>query len=343
MGRRRADRDRRRAQGELDGLPHPWPERRAGAPRSARRRHDASPASSIPPHEWRTGPCRRRRRSAARPWPSRAAAWPTAATTWSTARSCSCRSARRATRSRARTPQGVVGPNLDEAWQQADKDGLGRSTYEGLVHQQILHPSNDPQVDPQTGKPYPQPMPANLVTGQDAKDVAAYVAQAAAAPGEDGGRLAQVGAAEVRRGRDRPRAARSRIPADPCGALAYEFGSAEAPAGQLTIDSQNEASIPHNIALEGDGVDEVGPEVTGRRRRRRSRSTSSRASTRSTAPCPATARAAWRARSPSSRAAAPRPLPAAVRRLAGRGCRLRLVAVVLLRRVPEEEAPARRP
>jgi plastocyanin len=156
--------------------------------------------------------------------------------------------------------QGVVGPDLDQAWQQAEKDGLGRSTYEGIVHQQILHPSREPQVDPATGKPYPQPMPANLVTGQDAKDVAAYVAQAAAAPGEDGGRLAQVGpqqSDEVAMAQDGTLS----IPADPSGALAYQFGSAEAPAGQLTIDSENEASIPHNIALEGGGVDEVGPEV----------------------------------------------------------------------------------
>ena len=41
------------------------------------------------------------------------------------------------------------------------------------------------------------------------------------------------------------------------------YVSAEAPPGPLTIDSQNEATIPHNIALEGGGVDEIGPEVTG--------------------------------------------------------------------------------
>ena len=158
--------------------------------------------------------------------------------------------------------QGVVGPNLVEAWQQADKEGLGRSTFEGIVHKQILHPSRAAQVDPLTGKPYPQPMPANLVTGQDAKDVAAYVAQAAAAPGEDGGRLAQVGPQQSKEVAKAANGTLS-IPADPSGAIAYEFGAAEAPAGQLTIDSKNDASIPHDIALEGDGVDEVGPEVQG--------------------------------------------------------------------------------
>jgi plastocyanin len=158
--------------------------------------------------------------------------------------------------------KGVVGPDLDQAWQQADKDGLGRSTYEGIIHKQILHPSREDQVDPLTGKPYPQSMPANLVTGQDAKDVAAYVAAAAAAPGEDGGRLAQVGAQQSDEVAKAENGTLS-IPADPNGALAYQFGSAEAPAGQLTIDSKNDASIPHNIALEGDGVDEAGPEVQG--------------------------------------------------------------------------------
>jgi mono/diheme cytochrome c family protein len=36
-------------------------------------------------------------------------------------------------------------------------------------------------------------MPAGLVTGEKAEDVAAYVAQVAAVPGEDTGRLADVG------------------------------------------------------------------------------------------------------------------------------------------------------
>ncbi len=71
---------------------------------------------------------------------------------------------------------GVVGPDLDQAWQQSEKDGLGRSTYEGLVHQQILEPNRNPQVDPVTGKPM-ELMPANLVTGEDAQKVAEFVAE----------------------------------------------------------------------------------------------------------------------------------------------------------------------
>ncbi len=155
--------------------------------------------------------------------------------------------------------QGVVGPSLDQAWQQAEKDGLGRSTYEGLVHKQILQPNRIPQVDPATGEEL-ELMPPNLVTGEDAEDVAAYVAYAAARPGEDTGRLAGVGQQQS----DEVATAENGtldIPAVPSGALAYEFGSAEASAGPLTINSVNESSIPHNIALEGEGVDEQGEVV----------------------------------------------------------------------------------
>ena len=152
--------------------------------------------------------------------------------------------------------QGVAGPSLDQAWQQSEKDGLGRSTYQGLVHGQILQPNRTPQVDPATGKPL-ELMPANLVTGEDAEDVAAYVAYAAARPGEDAGRLAEAGQQQS----DAVATAEGGtldIPAVPSGALAYEFGRAEASAGPLTINSVNESSVDHNIALEGGGVDEVG-------------------------------------------------------------------------------------
>jgi uncharacterized cupredoxin-like copper-binding protein len=157
--------------------------------------------------------------------------------------------------------KGVTGPNLDQAWQQAAKDGFGRSTYEGLVHRQILHPNRHQQVDPETGKLLPL-MPAGLVAGEDAQDVAAYVASAAAEPGKDPGRLAEAGAQKSNKVA-KAQGGKLEIPADPSGALAYEFGSAEAPAGQLEIDSKNDASIPHDISIEGNGVDEQGDEVQG--------------------------------------------------------------------------------
>jgi mono/diheme cytochrome c family protein len=154
---------------------------------------------------------------------------------------------------------GVVGPNLDEAWQQADKDGLGRSTYEGVVHRQILQPARSAQTDPATGRPGAA-MPANLVTGEDAEDVAAYVAQAAAKRGEDPGRLATVGperSEEVARAEGGTLS----IPADPSGATLYTAGAAVAPPGALTIESENPSGVPHNIAVEGNGVNVEGPVV----------------------------------------------------------------------------------
>lgn len=79
--------------------------------------------------------------------------------------------------------QGKTGPSLDAAFRTALADGEGRKTVQGIVHAQILHPRKSSQ------------MPAGLVEGQDAKDVAAYVAFAASRSGEDDGALAQAGLA----------------------------------------------------------------------------------------------------------------------------------------------------
>jgi plastocyanin len=154
---------------------------------------------------------------------------------------------------------GVVGPNLDEAFQRARQDGFGESTFEGLVHHQILYPAIRPQHDPETGKELPA-MPAMLVTGDDAEDVAAYVASAAARSGEDTGALARVGAAKAE-GTAKAESGVLAIPADPGGATAYKFANAEAPAGPVTIRSQNDSSVDHNIAIDGGGLDEKGQVV----------------------------------------------------------------------------------
>lgn len=92
------------------------------------------------------------------------------------------------TLSRAGT-QGQTGPNLDAAFAQALKDGETRDTVEGVVHRQILHPRKT------------SVMPAGIVTGQEAKDVAAYVGYAASKPGEDQGALAQAGLAGATSGK----------------------------------------------------------------------------------------------------------------------------------------------
>jgi uncharacterized cupredoxin-like copper-binding protein len=154
---------------------------------------------------------------------------------------------------------GVTGPNLDEAFRVARAQGFGESTFEGVVRSQIANPSTMKQMDPQTLNDAAE-MPADLVTGEDADDVAAYVAQSVAQAGEDQGQLAQVGpekseeVAEAQGGE-------VEIPADPSGALLFTFGAATATPGTLTMTSPNESSVPHNIALEGEGVDEVGEVV----------------------------------------------------------------------------------
>ncbi len=151
--------------------------------------------------------------------------------------------------------KGVQGPNLDESFQQALSEGFGRDTIHGVVMDQIKFPARVP-------KDSPAYMPANLVTGKAASDVAAYVAAVAARPGKDTGKLATAVAAA---GAGKPIAAKNgklEIPADPNGQLAYITKEATAPAGPLQIDSKNPASIPHDIAVEGNGVNEKGETVT---------------------------------------------------------------------------------
>jgi len=154
---------------------------------------------------------------------------------------------------------GVAGPNLDEAFQQARRDGFGESTFEGVVAEQIRNPARTAQNDPLSGRQLAI-MPADLVKGETVQDVAAYVASAAGKPGEDPGVLATIG---VRRS-DEVAQARDgvlEIPADPSGGLVYVFGAARAEAGPLTLRSPNESSVDHNIAVEGNGVRELGPVV----------------------------------------------------------------------------------
>jgi len=156
---------------------------------------------------------------------------------------------------RAQT-KGTQGPDLDDAFRQALSDGLGRDTIHGVVLDQIDHPAA-------VRKDSPAYMPPKLVTGKLAFDVASYVAAVAARPGKDEGKLltavAAAGAGKLVAAKNGKLA----IPADPNGQLAYITKKASAPAGQLEIDSKNDASIPHDIALEGNGVNEKGETVQG--------------------------------------------------------------------------------
>ena len=71
--------------------------------------------------------------------------------------------------------QGVIGPNLDDAFSQARVDGLGDATIQSVVRSQIAYPIEEPV----TGLPG---MPADIFTGEDAESVAAYVASVAGLP-----------------------------------------------------------------------------------------------------------------------------------------------------------------
>lgn len=63
---------------------------------------------------------------------------------------------------------GTTGPNLDDAFGPDKQQGFTLQSIEDLIRGQIAYPE--------------KPMPANLVKGQDANDVATYVGQCAAVP-----------------------------------------------------------------------------------------------------------------------------------------------------------------
>lgn len=73
-----------------------------------------------------------------------------------------------------------IGPNLDAAFAQARADGMDTDTVEGVVQQQIANPRATREGAPNYQNVF---MPAELVSGQDAEDVATYVASVAGVPG----------------------------------------------------------------------------------------------------------------------------------------------------------------
>lgn len=71
-----------------------------------------------------------------------------------------------------------IGPDLDDAFAAARAAGETESTIEGIVKAQVENPR------PSTGAPNVS-MPADIVTGQDLDDVAAYVGKYAGVPGAE--------------------------------------------------------------------------------------------------------------------------------------------------------------
>jgi mono/diheme cytochrome c family protein len=81
--------------------------------------------------------------------------------------------------------QGKIGPNLDDAFRGPRSEGFKESTIRNVVRDQILFPVSDPAgfIKGPDGQEQRAPgMPAKLVTGSDARDVAAYVAAVAGLP-----------------------------------------------------------------------------------------------------------------------------------------------------------------
>ena len=70
----------------------------------------------------------------------------------------------------------VVGPDLDAAFAAARDSGMDQDTIEGVVEAQIENPRKVDEADPSY-------MPAGILEGDDARDVAAYVGNVAGVPG----------------------------------------------------------------------------------------------------------------------------------------------------------------
>jgi len=145
--------------------------------------------------------------------------------------------------------KGVQGPDLDSAFGPSRQAGLGQGTVEGVTLDQIANVRRG------------SIMPPNLVNGDDALDVSAYVAEVAGMPGKDTGALAKAGQPKVSGKPIEAEGGALEIPADPTGGLAFASTAANAKAGALELAMPNEASVPHNIAVKGAGIDEKGPVV----------------------------------------------------------------------------------
>ncbi len=140
---------------------------------------------------------------------------------------------------------GVVGPNLDDAFRQDRADGYKSTSIQGLVSFWIKFPSAQGV------------MPPGLYSGQKAQDVAAYVGRVASVPGQDTGALASA----VQSVSQKPAVEKSgtlEIDADPTGQLKFLASSATATPGSVTLRMANKSSVSHDIAIQGGGLNQVG-------------------------------------------------------------------------------------
>ena len=151
---------------------------------------------------------------------------------------------------------GTTGPNLDNAFYQSVKDGFKRSTFQGQIYSQIRFPNRKSLMGAlsRSGK-----IPHDSAT---ASNIAAYVASVVARPGSDTGALARAVEQVTRIPVATPKNGALDIDAFPNGELKYIPIAAQAPAGKLLVKSLNKASIGHDIAIQGNGVNQGGQVVS---------------------------------------------------------------------------------
>lgn len=131
--------------------------------------------------------------------------------------------------------KGTQGPNLDDAFVTPRRDGMTAKTVEGVVLRQMAHPRRG------------SIMPAGLVEGETAHDVAAYVGHAAGIPGRDQGPLAEAGKPKTSGKPIAAKAGTLTIPA--IDGTAFQSTAATASAGQVTVKMPNKSALGHNIEL----------------------------------------------------------------------------------------------
>ena len=141
-----------------------------------------------------------------------------------------------------------MGPNLDDAFREDRANGLRSSDIRGLVDYWIQYPSNGGV------------MPGKLVAGHAVQDVAGYVAAVAGKPGVDTGALAQAVQAPTQKA-VKEQNGTLEIDADPNGQLKFLASSATATPGKVTLKMANKSSVPHDIAVKGGAINQVGPVV----------------------------------------------------------------------------------
>jgi plastocyanin len=185
-----------------------------------------------------------------------------------TAKCASCHALAKAGSPPSLAGSSKVGPNLDDAFRGDRQQGFQDSEFEATVRKWIeIAPQKAGRVDQLGGR---QAMPANIAVGEEADNIAAYVASAAGTDAESTV-IATPAAPKLATATPEGESPTANagtgdtsldLAADANNALAFNQKSLTAPAGKVTLNLKNPSVIPHNIAIKGNGITEVlGPIV----------------------------------------------------------------------------------